>query len=693
MGWRWAVLIALSLAASATAQDWTPVRTTSLEIGAGSALDFSAWLPSAPAGRQGAVRIRGDRLVFSAQPQRPATLSCVSMALSPATGGFPSHAEADRYAIQIRRHGYNLVRFHYVEATLMSGRTASFDFDPEQLDRFHYLLAALKRAGVYWLFDMLSSENGALGGAMAHRWLQRDNLKWRVQFDPDAQQHWRALVDRLYLPINPYTGISLFADAALAGVILVNEGGINYLAVSRNRDADLATLLASGNVGADRSTLQRLIGAREAATAAWMGAHLRRRGYLGPITSYNNWDSGQADAVRAGLDWVDQHGYHDAALSFAPGTTLAQTSAISQAGRYLQALALGRQAGKPYSVTEYGQPFWNRYRYEAGVMGPAMAALQGWDFLCLHAEGGLDLTLAQAAPRKRAIHPYGVGTDPVARAGETLGVLLFMRGDVAPAQQRLRLAVTAGAALESRRRSAALDAAGGLAWITSLEQALLGSTAPLREQTTVLTPGAGIGAAGWVRRALDRLGFGATDPGALWYGGMADRSELLAGRYHSVTGQLTLDAGAGRFLVRTRRTEAVSSNRPLASLVLPVLRVDALDGPALVAASSLDGADLADSRRILLIVAGDAQNTGMRFADGSRRQLLALGANPPQLRPTVARLQLVLRHPQAMRLRMLELDGSPGRALPLRRVAGGWHITLDTQLAPSTFFLLEAILQ
>jgi hypothetical protein len=689
--WLLPALIPLTTAAE---PDWTPVAGSALEIAAGSPLDFSAWLPPAPAGAQGAVGIAGGRLVFAGAPQHPAKLSCVSMALSPATGGFPSHADADRYATQIRRHGYNLVRFHYVEATLMTGRNADFDFDPEQLDRFRYLLGALKRAGVYWLFDMLTSENGALGGAMAHRWQPRDNLKWRVHFDPAAQQHWRSLVDRLYLPVNPYTGASPLADPALAGVILVNEGGLNYLAVTRDRDADLGALLAPGAARPAPEQLQRLIGARERATAAWMSAHLRQRGYRGPITSYDNWDSGQADAVRAGLDWVDQHGYHDAALSFAPGTTLAQTSALERGGRYLQALALGRQAGKPYSVTEYGQPFWNRYRYEAGIMGPAMAALQGWDFLCLHAEGGIDLTLDQQAPRKRAIHPYGVGTDPVARAGETLGALLFMRGDVRPAPQRLRFEVAPEAALESRRRSAALDAAGGLAWITAVEQAPAGAGGALPSGTTRVAPDLGGAGAGWLRRALERGGAGGLDLGALWHGGGAERAELLAGRYHSSTGQLSLDSGGGRFEVRTARTEAVSSNRPLAGLALPVLRVTALDSPALVAASALDGANLADSRRILLILAGDAQNTGMRFADPERRQLVALGANPPQLRPTVARLQLLLRHAQPMRLRALQLDGSPGAPLPLQRApggeGGGWQLTLDTARTPTTFFLLEA---
>lgn len=41
---------------------------------------------------------------------------CASLPWSQAYGGFPDHAEADRYARQSAMRGYNIARFHYVEA-------------------------------------------------------------------------------------------------------------------------------------------------------------------------------------------------------------------------------------------------------------------------------------------------------------------------------------------------------------------------------------------------------------------------------------------------------------------------------------------------------------------------------------------------------------------------------------------------
>ena len=73
--------------------------------------------------------------------------------MEPGLGGFPDHADADRYALQLARHGYNIARLTFLDASLMSGRDGDFDFDPQVLDRIHYLLAALKRNGISWIID------------------------------------------------------------------------------------------------------------------------------------------------------------------------------------------------------------------------------------------------------------------------------------------------------------------------------------------------------------------------------------------------------------------------------------------------------------------------------------------------------------------------------------------------------------
>ena len=75
---------------------------------------------------------------------------------------------------------------------------------------------------------------------------------------------------------------------------------------------------------------------------------------------------------------------------------------------------------------------------------------------------------------------------------------------------------------------------------------------------------------------------------------------------------------------------------------------------------ALDGQPLASSKRILLILASDAQNTGMLFADADRRELANLGTLPAQILRTRADLSLQVANGQAFHLFSLHLNGSKG---------------------------------
>ena len=107
----------------------------------------------------------------------------------------------------------------------MHRRTVDNDFDVDQLDRFHFFLSELKNAGIYWMMDMMSSENGTIGDNKPNRWEAKRNLKFKVHFDgyPDAKQAWMNQVSAIYASINPYTHQSILSDPALASVVLVNR--------------------------------------------------------------------------------------------------------------------------------------------------------------------------------------------------------------------------------------------------------------------------------------------------------------------------------------------------------------------------------------------------------------------------------------------------------------------------------------
>lgn len=722
------------------AAEWNTVQDTSLVIREGGPLDFSKWLPAGVAGAQGRVIVGPQgRFVFANKPDTPAKLSCVSLAWSPATGGYPDKPMADLFARQVKVHGYNLVRIHYAEALLMSNRMGDFDFDPVQLDRFYYFLAALKREGVYWVIDAMTSENGAYGNVMPHRWIQQYNLKYMVHVDDKAKAHWRTLIDKLYVPKNPYTGLSILADPALAGMVLLNEGGMNFLAATREggiwraelqplfvaflkrrypNDAEWSKAwgdvrgtesLAKGTVilpevlrkySPRMADFQRFLTELETNTGRWMTSHLRERGYVGPLTSYDNWLSTQSNATRSSFNWIDMHAYHDESLGFSPGTTIAQTSSTVTAARYARWLATSRQSGKPYSVTEYGQPFWNRFRFEAGAIIPAMAAFQGWDFACLHGEGGIDLTFYSNASRKSAIHPYGVGIDPVSRAGETLSALLYMRGDVSPAINRVAVSYLNDAAFKGNYLDGVSEDISMLSWITGVELLHPGgkSTVPIKQtllplNTTELTWGLSRTAI-QVPMTLNDFALDTRLSGLRKVGVVdaTNRTSVSAGVYESDTKQLLMDLKNNRFTVITPRTEAVTLGTASSNVALKNLKVIATTSPGLVSASALDDVPLVQSKKILLIFATDAQNTGMKFADSERRELVSLGTIPVQLQRSVANLSLALGHATEMKLTALTLNGELGDKIPLTRSGNIWTMKLDSAMStkgPTTFFLLE----
>lgn len=718
-----------------TEAEWLPVKDVDLNIAAGSALDFSALPGIQSLDASKALPVQNGQWL-TPDGSEPARLHCASLALYPTSGSFPkSGSTAETFAHQLKMHGYNLVRFHYVDATLMTKRLQDFDYDPVQKDNWYSLLAALKKEGIYWIMDAMTSENGAIGNVQPHRWVKMHDLKLRLYYDSVAQQHWRDLVRTLLAEVNPYTGITPIEDPALVGIITVNEGGLNYLATLRgswpaalqpgfndwlrkhyaSREAlavawpDLASdeLLdgstvrmpaALREVSPRMADFQRYIAELEIQTNDWMTRYLRSLNYAGVISAHDNWLSSQADAVRGQLGWVDMHNYQDLSLSFDPGAKIEQSSSISNFGRYLTFMAAARHQNKLFSVTEFGQPFWNRYRFESGLLPPTLARFQGWGFACQHAEPAIDPSYQQPYARKHALYPYGIGMDPVTRAGETLAALIMARGDVSPSPNLVLYDQTSSNAMSGAGVSVAGKDVTSLAWMTGLATATAKASIP--EQVLAFAPNGATNASGLTQlvstitnSADSRLQRNST---LLRQQGILDgsnKTEVDAGLIQGDTGEFVLDQPQGQFRLMTERTEALAANRTVSAVALSRLTVNQVSAPALVAASALDGQPLASSKRILLILASDAQNTGMLFTDAERRELANLGTLPAQILHTRADLLLQVANGKAFHLYSLHLNGSKGDTLPLQASDSALTFTLDNGAlshGPTTFFLLEA---
>jgi hypothetical protein len=729
---------------TAAEEVWSPVTDTSLIVREGSALDFSSMVSPDSAGTQGQLRVSPQgNFEFAGLPGKRQRFWSASVAFSPPNGGFPSHQFADLYARQLRLHGYNMIRLQQVDAMLMVGRQTDFDFDPEQLDRFQYFLSALKSQGVYWVIDILTSGNGAYGGNIPNRWADKYSMKSGVYFDAERQRHWKQLATTLLATKNPYTGLKMAEDPALAGVILVNENGLTFLAYIhrstypeglapmfgtwlRKRHGSEARLRAAWGKELHADELQstgavrlpssmkersermrdflRFIVDLEASTVDWMTKHVRDLGYAGPLTSLNNVGHLHADYARRTLGWIDMHAYLAEPNAYvSPGSEMPQKSSLERRLPYFRELAAARQIGKPFTVTEYGQPFWNSWRREAGLAIGAYGRLQDWDMICQYGENSIELSMAPSRlARKNTIMPFGLGLDPVARASETLAGLLFQRGDVRPAINRVVVGV------DEERVFQAGDSADSMPGDLSAMALVTGLGVNF---DTMVAPAAGdkkrVVAMGLEPEGLGRhlvrlekwmdgdpTGRVSKRVATLRQAGVLNtknRTNADAGIFHSDTEEILLDVSRRALSVITPLTEALSFD----SLPAPRkgrMQVISASGPALVALSSLDGKALPASRRILGILATDAINTGMTFNDAERKKLASLGTLPARILAGNVVVELESTTGAELVLYALKLNGERAETLPVERTASGIRFKLDTiqPHGPTTFFELVA---
>ncbi|MEJ5900879.1 glycoside hydrolase [Ochrobactrum teleogrylli] len=706
---------------TAGAEEWMPVTETRLEMAPGSPLDFSSFLPNPAINEQGRIVANAaGRLVRVAKPDEPQRLFCASLSWRLPSAGKIDHAFIDRYVRQLRLHGYNIARLHFIDTDLMLGRDGDFNFDPQALDRIRYLMAALKREGIYWTIDGLTAESGALGGKDINRWGPEGNLKRRIYVDDTAFDHWLRFQKEVYATVNPYTGLAPLHDPALALIVPFNENGIEFTSFVHGRPASgpfwpgfapafnaflkkrytgtAALSRAWGGLAAGESLeagtvqlpqsrsgggrrlhdFQAFAVEREQALAARFEAAYRALGYKGLIAPYNNWFTVQTALSRMPQQVVSANTYHDWTGSMEPGTTMKQNSSIAEAAFYVSELAAGRWIGRPFFVTEYEHLFWNRYRYEAGLVFPAYAALQGWDGICRHGQGPVTLGFDEAEPLRQRIVPYTFAVDPVARAGETLASLLFRRRDVKTATFTVPFMMqgeaSLGDSLEAREpeRLKPLALIGGIGLFAS----------GLQWPETV-TRGIEIN---YRSVALDNV------LGRLKQAGLLSQdnpTDPYRGIFASATGELLLERDRSRMRVVTPRTEALAFADLKDSLTLGVVTLGNAEERGLVSVSALDEQPLATSEKMLVIFATDARNTDMRFRDSAQKVIEDWGRLPV----TLLRNRVVIRLAGAASVWKLSAIGLDGKLhAPVATGEGTVEFRLDNGASangPTTFFLLE----
>ena len=638
-------------------REWMPF-TSARHVEPGSALDFS-FLQDAPAGKYGFLRAADDGTFrFEKRPEQPFRIYGANLCL---TANYLPHEEADRFAERIARIGYNSIRLHHFDRDIVDRNGPDgATFHPQQRDKLEYLIAALKKRGIYITLDLFTirplKKNELPGGVP-----DGTNYKLLAMIDPAAKENLRRFARELLTHVNPYTGLALCDDPALLSVSLINENTLIHLigrAEPRVRamyEAEFQKYLNGRQVRNRDDEFRRFLHEFYAKSYAELAGFMRSIGIRVPLTDQNYISAPELTLDRLNYDYVDNHTYFDhpifAVRDWSLPLKLNNISSIEMRTRVPGTLAPSRVFGKPFTVSEFDYCHPNMFRAEGAPIFAACAALQGWSGIYRFAYAHHWKTVTEDVAEMNA---FDVANDPVRLFGERLGIAFFLRGDVKSAPSAVAVAIPADPAAvpDHFRYSRSLAERWIECRIGSVLQTGPDSYRPaLPENCREILP-------------PDWTG---TEP--------AER--------HSETGELSVNFKEKSFLADTPQSVA---------MVLPagVRRDGKWFSAAATKGFAVAGAVKLTPDRLLILHLTDVKSEGVSFTGPDMRELTADGKGPLLARHGVAEITVA---PGAgeWKLFALDLSGRRIEPVPFRRAGEKITFQADTFRANQVVFAYELV--
>ena len=210
--------------ASASAQQLKPFEMI-WNVEEGTVLSDVSFLLDAPAGKGGFVRIADGHLVTGAGKRL--RLWGVNFSF---VASLPPKEYAAKVAAHLARFGVNCIRVHHLDwrtprGIIDSRHPDSRHIDPDMLDRLDYLIAELKKEGIYTDLNLNVArafqeadgvkDAGRLGFAKALTLFDERMIELQMEYARQLLSHK-----------NPYTGNAYVDEPAVAIVEIVNENSI-----------------------------------------------------------------------------------------------------------------------------------------------------------------------------------------------------------------------------------------------------------------------------------------------------------------------------------------------------------------------------------------------------------------------------------------------------------------------------------
>lgn len=673
----------------ARSREWVPVAD-STDIVPGSALDFSklGWM-DAPAGKHGRVVAKGPHFEFEGRPGVPQRFYGCNLCF---TANYLPESDAREMCSRLARLGYNALRLHHYESELCEAKDGTA-IRPEKMAQLDGILNACIEHGIYLTTDLFVSRRVPWRACGIDRdgIIPMDEYKSLALFDERVFENYLAFSRSLLGHVNPKTGRRWADEPALAFLALINEGnlgnhGYAFLAGQERFAAKWRAWLAARKAEApqrynditekippnawENSRQNCAFTLFLADLEADFAERMRKfvRGEMGSkvlLTDMSCWKNPIAyQLVRTRYDYVDDHFYvdHPSFLekSWSLPSKCPNANPVRRGDMGFEGVARHRLLDHPFTITEFNYSGPGQFRGVGGMMLGAQAALQEydgvWRFAWSHSRDGV------LEPRPMSY--FDVARDPLQRATERAALTLYMRRDLKP------LAKTFAVVLPEKKVRSNLDCG----------------------------PHANIGDMwfGWYARFGTWTGEGSpafADDSAEFpdaFSLKTDYFKSLARGRGAGDGQISISRDEGVFAVNTQCTQGffAEDGRHEAGALAAMVT----GAPAAVWVSSLDGAPVAQSRRLLLTHVTDVQDVGTTYADAEKTILLKWGRLPHLMRAGRAEVELRLAPGAAPRVHALGSNGSRRCEVPSSWRGGRLSFAADTARdAASATFLYEIV--
>lgn len=729
--------------------EWKAIDLSDLWIREKSALDFSQLVPDLPAGHYGRPMIGPNgTLVFEDAPEVPVrflgNFGGVVAVFQLRNSDLPWEQRRrmiDDFARQHRMHGYNLFRMGaLMDLGTFHSNTEYMKIVPmseEQIDFLDYLAYAMKKNGVYLYLDL---------GCDGLRWNNAPPIPQvkagALLGEQECLEHWKDNAEAILNHVNPYTGIAWkddpmvlcthqFNEQATNAIIQIEHAGqlperIRQALLDRwcqwMRDhygspsalagwglgsevrGDFSNLgipsFQSGKLGAEFS---RFFMAACTAHEAWCNEIIRGTGSRALVSAYNSCITMGAMAARWQHSEVisnNMHIGHPVGYESSPTPSVPQTSSIRESteGSAFCYSNRARALDRPMILSEYSQAFWNRTRYECGLLTPAYAALNGYSGIVWFAYG---VSQKSQANYQRGLDAFEMTRSPICRASAALSFFLFRRGDVKMAPHSIELAIpnryldeNASRATSSIQSRISLITRYGTAFtelpshpgVPGFEPTMRiepDATSRVNSGQLFSTAGQSVGGKFSLAEFVQEL----KERQILPPDNLTDPDN---GVYQSETGEITAYGQEEVMTVTTPNTEAAAGpggvRRELGRLAFTS------SVPSTVSASSLDGLPLGESRHILMLFITREANSGM-LVSGDERIMRNFGGNPILLETGQADISLEHDGQLQWRCHALALNGERREEIPVVIRDGRIEVAINTATlshGPTPFFELIA---